>query len=116
MLDEYRRIRRWQERASHVVRAIRAARTSEEAFQLGVLALGDRSNVVRYWACGLLAYSLREDALPHLQPLLQHKDQRTVEDARAAIDAIRSRNHNYFRDRQHTDRITWEVIDSDAIS
>jgi hypothetical protein len=68
---------------------------------------------VRYRACGLLAYSLRADALPELEPLLGHRDQRTVEDARAAIDAIRSHNHHFFVDRGHSGRSFWEVNKGD---
>jgi len=30
-------------------------------------------------------------------------------DARAAIDAIKSKHHNYFIDRDHTGHIFWEV-------
>src|SRR4051794_9966186 len=50
--------------------AIRHGRTSEVAFQLGVAGLTDRASIVRYRACGVLAYSLRRDALPHLEALL----------------------------------------------
>jgi hypothetical protein len=36
-----------------------------------------------------------------------HADRRTVEDARAAIDAIKSENHNFFKDRDHSGKILW---------
>jgi hypothetical protein len=55
----------------------------------------------------LPAYSLRADALPILLSLLKHADRRTVEDARAAIDAIKSKNHNFFKDRDHSGKILW---------
>ena len=65
--------------------------------------------MVRYRACGLLAYSQRAEALAHLEPLLSHRDARTVEDARAAIDAVQSKNHHYFGDRSHSGRTFWHV-------
>jgi hypothetical protein len=93
---------------------IKHARTSEAAFQLGVAALADRASIVRYRACGVLAYSLRRDALPHLHALTAHKDQKTAGDARAAIDAIERQNHHYFVDRDHTGQTFWEVNEGDT--
>lgn len=109
----YPTARRWQQRTALVFHAIRYARTSEEAFQLGLTALADRSYMVRYRACGLLAYSLRRDAIPALEELLTHRDKRTVEDARAALDAIKRRNHHLFVDRDHSGRSFWEVNPGD---
>jgi hypothetical protein len=100
-------------RRAVVFHAIRHARTTEAAFQLGVLALNDRASIVRYRACGVLAYSLRRDAIPHLEKLLGHKDQKSVADARAAIDAIECQNHHYFVDRDHSGRSFWRVNDGD---
>jgi hypothetical protein len=113
LLAAYPHARTWQGRTSLVFHSIRHARTSEAAFQLGVMALGDRSYMVRYRACGLLAYSLRREALPPLLPLASHADPRTAEDAAAAIDAIEHSNHNYFVDRSHTGRSFWAVNDTD---
>jgi hypothetical protein len=45
--------------------------------------------------------------------LLRHSDADTVADAKAAIDAIRSRNHHYFVDRSHSGRSFWEVNSGD---
>jgi hypothetical protein len=92
-----------------VFHGIKYARTSEAAFRLGVQACQDRATRVRYRGCGLLAYSQKREALPHLQALLRHEDPETVADARAAIDAIVSRNHHYFIDRTHSGRMFWEV-------
>ncbi|MEQ1632208.1 MAG: hypothetical protein ABL997_07525 [Planctomycetota bacterium] len=113
LLGLYPRARTWQGRTSLVFHSIRYARTSEAAFQLGVMALADRSYMVRYRACGLLAYSLRMDALAPLRPVVVHADPRTAEDAAAAIDAIEHRNHNYFVDRDHSGRSFWTVNDTD---
>jgi hypothetical protein len=102
-------MRKWQGRVALVFHAIKYARTSEAAFRLGVLACQDQATRVRHRGCGLLAYSQKREALPHLQELLQHEEPETVEDARAAIDAIRRQNHHYFIDRTHSGRLFWEV-------
>jgi len=108
-LEAYSSFRRWQGRASLVFCCIPHARKSDDAVRLGLAALGDRSWVVRYRACSLLAYSQRNDVLPQLRALLAHSDVRTVADARAAIDAIESANHHYFYDRDHSGKLKWSV-------
>lgn len=114
LADFYPQARKWQGRAALVFHATRYARVSEAAFQLGLAALHDKSTVVRYRACGLCAYSLRHEALPALAALRDHKDAKTAEDARAAIDAIRRRNHHYFHDRTHSGHVFWEVNPEDS--
>jgi len=116
MLDAFPTFRTWQGRTWLLFYAVRYAQTIEHAFQLGVLGCQDRSTRVRYRGCGLLAYSLREDALQHLKPLLAHQDKRTSNDAAAAIDAIESRNHHYFLDRRHSGRVFWIVNQDDKPS
>jgi len=108
LAQAYRGMRRWQGRAALVYYSIPFARTSRAAFELGLAAVSDRATLVRYRACMLLAYSLSAEALPALEQLLCHTDPKTVEDARAAIDAIQHRNHHYFVDRDHTGRMRWE--------
>jgi hypothetical protein len=102
-------MKKWQGRAALVFHAIKYARANEAAFGLGLLACKDRSNVVRHRGCGLLAYSLKREALPHLEPLLKHGNPETVADARAAMDAIAHQNHHYFVDRSHSGRCFWQV-------
>ena len=114
LLKAYPTTKKWQGRVALVVYCIRFARTSEAAFQLGLLACKDKATLVRYRACGLLAYSLRMAAMPHLVALLKHSDAKTVEDASAAIDAIRNQNHHYFLDRSHSGRMFWRVNDEDT--
>jgi hypothetical protein len=80
---------------------------------VGLAALADRSTVVRYRACGLCAYPLRQDALPGLRLLVSHKDKRTSEDAAAAIDAIEQQNHHLFVDREHSGRSFWVINEGD---
>jgi hypothetical protein len=113
LAEVYPNIKKMEGRRSVVFHAIRHARTTEAAFQLGVAALNDRASIVRYRACCILAYSLRGDAIPHLEKLLAHKDRKTAADALAAIDAIKSRNHHYFVGRDHSGRQFWWVNDED---
>ena len=113
LLEFFPTCRSREGRTALVYHAIRYARVSDAAFQLGIRALGDRSYMVRYRGCGLLAYSLRQDALPALRELLVHEDQKTVKEAEAAIDAITNRNHHFFFDRDHTGRAHWVVNPED---
>lgn len=108
------RAKRWQARTALVFHAIRFARTSEAAFQLGLLALQDKSYMVRYRACMVLAYALNPEAVPALRLASSHADARTAEDARAALDAIRHRNHHYFVDRTHSGESFWQVNPGDT--
>ena len=113
LADHFPRARRWQQRVSLVFHSIRFARTSDAAYRLGLAALDDRSTLVRYRACGLLAYAQRPDAVPALEKLLAHSDVRTVDDANAAIDALKRKNHHYFVDRTHSGRSFWVVNPED---
>ena len=113
LLEAYPTARRWQGRTAIVFHAIRFARTSEAAYALGLRALGDKSYMVRYRACMVVAYALRADAIPALTALQQHADARTREDATCALDAIHHQNHHYFVDRRHRGHSFWVVNDSD---
>jgi hypothetical protein len=113
LLEAFATARRWQGRTALVFHAIRFARVSEQAYALGVRALADKSYMVRYRACMVLAYSLRADAIPALQPLLHHADARTREDAARALDAIHHQNHHYFVDHAHSGRSFWVVNETD---
>ena len=100
LLDKYKRSRKWGERLSCVYHAMPYARENESAYELGVTALQDKSKVVRYRACMLLALSLRSEAVAYLSRLLDSDD--TGEHAEAAIDAIECGNQHYFIDREHS--------------
>ena len=113
LADAFPRAKTWQGRVALVFHCIRFARSSPAAVNLGLSALRDKSYMVRYRACGLLAYSLRDDAIPQLRQLLAHADPRTVEDAAAAIAAITSKNHHRFVDRSGSGRSFWEVNPGD---
>ena len=104
---------RYQGRVRLVFHSIKFARSSDAAFDLGVAATDDRATLVRYRACGLLAYSLRRDAIPVLEKALQHPDPATVDDARFAIRAIKARNHHLFVDRTGSGRTHWVVNPGD---
>ena len=107
LAEAFSRIRKSEGRASVMRYVGRFSRESEVAFRMGTVAVQDRAYAVRHYGCALLAYSLRADALPILTSMLKHADRRTVEDARAAIDAIKSKNHNFFKDRDHSGKILW---------
>lgn len=113
LVEAYPRMKKWQGRVSLVFYSIRYAKDSEDAYRLGLMALNDRATLVRYRACGLLAYSQRKDAIPYLKKLLKHRDNETVADARAAIYAIKKRNHHYFIDRDHSGKTFWQVTEND---
>ena len=110
LLTRYRSQKSWKPRSSYVYHATRYAKQSEAAIKLGKLAVGDKSSVVRYRACKLLAYSLRRELLPFLeQRLSKAKDEKARGDIEAAMDAIVQQNHNYFVDRDHSGKVTLNI-------
>jgi hypothetical protein len=106
--EAFPQVRKADGRASILRYVGRFSRESDVAFRMGIEASNDRAYAVRHYGCAILAYSLRDDALPILAALLKHADPRTAEDARAAIDAIKSRNHHFFKDRDHSGKVYWE--------
>ena len=108
-LQYYPKLQKFRGRTCLVYTAIKFARVSDLAVDLGIMALNDKSGQVRYRACMLLAFSLRQDAIPHLRMVLNHPDAKTVADAAAAIDAIEHQNHDFFQDRRHTGKTHWHV-------
>ena len=103
LLLVYRSAKAWGVRASCVYHAIHYAANNESAFTLGLEGATDRSRVVRYRACMLLAVAQRSEAIPTLVKAAELPG--TSEDATAAIDAIRSGNHNFFVDRDHSGKV-----------
>jgi HEAT repeat protein len=102
--------RRMEARISMVYEATFFARVSEDAFQLGLLGLRDPSKHVRDRACGVLAYSLREDALPALRALLRADDEVTRRAAEGAVDAIKHQNHHLYWDQDGPRGQTFWVV------
>lgn len=116
LADAFSSTKKAQGRAALVFHAIRYARISQTAFELGIRALNDKATLVRYRACGICAYSLRADAIPYLTELLKHSDPKTAVDAAAAIDAIKRKNHHYFIDRSHSGMSFWTVNPEDSVT
>jgi hypothetical protein len=114
LAEAYSSTKKAQGRVGLAFHAIRYARISQSAFELGIHALNDKATLVRYRACCICAYSLRADAIPHLKELLKHSDAKTAEDAAAAIDAIKRKNHHYFVDRSHSGMSFWIVNPEDS--
>ena len=104
LAEAFPQIRNSEGRASVLRYVGRFSRESEVAFRMGFAAVQDRAYAVRHYGCAILAYSLRADALPTLSSLLKHTDRRTADDARAAVDAIKNKNHHFFHDRDHSRR------------
>ena len=108
LAEAFPQIRKSAGRASIMRYVGKFSRENEAVFGMGIVAAQDRSYAVRHYGCALLAYSLRNEALPTLSILLKHSDQRTVADARAAMDAIKRKNHYLFMDRDHSGKIRWD--------
>ena len=105
--EALRHIRQAPGRIHAIYWLTRYAREDPRIVDAGLHCLNDRSRLVRKEACGILAYSLRRDLIPHLQPLLKHRDPKTRAHAAAAIDAIEHQNHHYFLDTEHTGTVFW---------
>jgi hypothetical protein len=86
MMKKYQISRRWADRASCVYHCIQYAVTHEEAYQVGIIALQDKSRAVRHKACMLLSAAQKKEAIEHLEKLLSDKTSRN--DAVAAIDLL----------------------------
>ena len=111
---EYDRANAVEARAQLVHHSISFAARRPESYRLGLRGLQDLAKQVRHEACALLAYAQRPEAMPALEQLLEHKDPDTRDDALAALVALETGNHHYFRDRDRTDRIFWIVNPHDA--
>lgn len=109
LFEHYKLSRNWRTRASCVYHCFVFASTSEVARQLAIAALNDKSRVVRYRACQLLAYSQDMKLLPLLSTKLAEISPDSKDDLLAVVDAIQNQNQNYFVDRSHTGKITMKV-------
>jgi len=110
LLQQFRSAKKWARRSSLVYHAIRYAKQSEEAIELGFLAIKDKSKIVRYRGCMLLACSQRKDVLPKLRCMLTSVSSDSEADLLAALDAIESQNQNYFVDRDHSGQIVLNIL------
>ena len=109
LLSAYRNARSWRSRSSFVFHAIPYARKHDDAVNLGMLAIFDRSKVVRYRACMLLAISQKSSALASLREAERAFMGTNSSDMSAAIDAIEHKNQDYFLDRAHTGNVKLSV-------
>ena len=92
-------------RATCVYFCFDLAKTSADAKKLGLLALADKSQLVRYRACQLLAFSQDKSLLKAMELARENISKNSISDLDAAMDAIASQNQHYFKDRQHTGKI-----------
>lgn len=110
LLEKFRTSRAWKVRSSCVYHAIRYAQRNADSVAIGKEAIADKSKVVRYRGCMLLAYSQKKEVLPVLRHALETTaDAEGRADLLAAIDAIESGNHNFFVDRERTGKTTMEI-------
>ena len=109
LLATYRSSRLAGPRSSCVYHATKYARVSDDALQLGLEALQDRSKLVRHRACGLLAFSQRPGLAARLRAQMDAVSETSRADLLAAIDALEQGNHHFFVDRDHSDKIMWNV-------
>jgi hypothetical protein len=91
MMKRYKFSRRWADRTSCVYHCIKYAMTNEDAYQVGIIALRDKSKTVRHQACMLLSAAQKKDAIEHLEELLS--DETSRDDAVAAIGVLLNLNH-----------------------
>lgn len=112
MIECLPRLRTWRARDMIIQTAIKFARTSKGSKELGFMGLTDKSKKVRQTACSFAAFSLDDEYLPTLRTLRSATDREVAADAVAAIDAIQHQNHHLFMDRQHSGRVTWNVMGS----
>lgn len=96
-------------KTSFLYHSIRYAKESDDAIQLGLKGLLEKSKEVRYRACMLLAYSQKREVVPELARLLDKIPVASRDDLLAAIDAISNQNPNFFVDRDHSGKITLNV-------
>ncbi len=95
LIAAFPRIKSWLGRNVILFELIRFARQRPEVLQLALLGLKDAAFLVRMQSCIMLAYSQREDMIPHLEEILSHKDKKTRQHGQAAIDHIRNKTVFY---------------------
>jgi hypothetical protein len=110
LLARYRSSQLAGPRSSCVYHATKFARSSDDAVQLGLEALQDRSKVVRYRACGLLAFSQRRSLVDGLRAHVGGFPDTSRADLLAAIDALEQGNHHLFVDREHSGKVKWNIV------
>lgn len=111
LLQRFRGAKKWGSRSSLIYHATKYAKVSEKAVELGLLAIKDKSKVVRYRGCLLLACAQSKEILSELRQALNVTSNDTKLDILAAIDAIEHQNQNYFVDRDHSGQITLNIQD-----
>jgi hypothetical protein len=91
LIPAYRKIKSWRGRNMILFNLIQFARARPEVLELALVGLNDKAFLVRMQSCIMLAYSQREDMIPHLEGILNHKDKKTRDYADAAISHIRGK-------------------------
>jgi hypothetical protein len=105
LLELFKKSKNRGTRAACIFYCLGWARDSEAAKVLALLAVKDKSYIVRYRACQLLAYSLDKGLLSQMEKLRNQSEKKTQDDLDAAMDAISNQNHHFFKDRLHTGKV-----------
>lgn len=92
LLKRYKISRRWSDRESCLRHSMKYAKTNEDAYQIGIMALRDRSKVVRNRACKLLSFAQKKAAIEYLEILLT--DPASRDDALTAIEELNNLDHD----------------------
>jgi hypothetical protein len=95
LVAAFPKIKSWRGRNVILFELIRFARKRPEVLELALLGLRDPAYLVRMQSCIMLAYSQREDMIPHLKEILSHKDKKTREYAKKAIAHIENKTAFY---------------------
>jgi len=95
LVAAYPKIKSWRGRNVILFELIRFARKRPEVLELALTGLSDPSYFVRMQSCIMLAYSQREDMIPHLKEILMHKDEKTRDYAKQAVAHIENKTVFY---------------------
>ena len=109
-LEAYPKLRSYMARTGLVYTSIKFALVEEDAVRLALMALGDRSAGVTYYACMLLAVAGKDETILALKELETHRNPDVRADASAAVFAILEKNRNLFIDRNRTGRSRLKIV------
>lgn len=109
-IEAYPKLKSYMARTSLVYTAMKFALVEEDAVTLALMALGDRSARVIYYACMLLSVAGRPETIIALKALENHKNPDVRGDAAAAIMAILEGNRNLFLDRNRTGLVKMKIV------
>ena len=112
-VEAFPQIKNWAGRMHIMYSLPQFARSDKQVVEVARFGLNDRSRIVRYYACQVLAYSLDRESIPFLEAILDHADEKTRGYAADAIKAITKQNHHLWMDPNETGRYFWVLRPGD---